>query len=572
MPGLLTWLRRRSLTVWHHAAYRLPIPSLEGVSGVEPRRADHVASLLLDVGAIPLQELRAPDRIGYRALRRVHSAQLLESLSDPEQLARIFASDPSDLQADEIMNTVRLACGGTLAAARFALARHRPTLNLLGGFHHAGISVGGGFCPVNDIAVAVAALRAEGFRGRVVVLDLDAHPPDGTAECLAADPGVWIGSISGCDWGPLDGDVDETVLATGASDETYLAVLSSLLRRMPPAELMFVMAGGDVLAEDRMGGLGVSLEGARERDRRIAEAVHHCPSVWLPGGGYSSNAWRVLAHTGLELSLGKAGQIPADYNPLRSEYHRVARSLSNERLQGEIELSEADLMGDLWGKPAHPRFLGFYTKEGIELALERYGILDHLERIGYRNFRVELDPSTGSGERMRIFGRAAGREHLLVEAVLEAERVPKLLYVNWLTLMNPRGKFSERRPALPGQEHPGLGLARESGELLLLMAERLGLEGVAFRPASYHLAYAGRHDCHFVDPTRQGRFEAMVRDLSHLPLLQASSAVAAGKVLLNGEPYTWEADLMVRWLEQPTVTAPGVAEAKDASHFELQGV
>jgi len=64
----------------------------------------------------------------------------------------------------------------------------RCALNLLGGFHHARPDVAGGFCPVNDVAVAIAAVRADGFRGRVLVLDLDAHPPDGLAACLAGDP------------------------------------------------------------------------------------------------------------------------------------------------------------------------------------------------------------------------------------------------------------------------------------------------------------------------------------------------------------------------------------------------
>ena len=329
--GLWTWLRRRGLTVWHHAKYRLPIASLEGMSGIEPRRADHVATLLLDADAISLQDLRCPDPISYRALSYVHEPELLESLSSVDELARIFASDPSDLPVDKVLETVRLACGGTLAAARFALARRRPTMNLLGGFHHAGIRSAGGFCPVNDIAVAVTKLRLEGFRGRVVILDLDAHPPDGTADCLATDDASWIGSISGADWGELGGDVDETVLSTGAGDESYLTVLSSLLRRMPSPELAFVIAGGDVLAADRMGALGLSLSGARQRDRLVAQALHHVPSVWLPGGGYSQYAWRLLGNTALELALGQRARVPRDYNPLRSEYRRLAQSLVNKK-------------------------------------------------------------------------------------------------------------------------------------------------------------------------------------------------------------------------------------------------
>ncbi len=210
----LRWLLQGGgIPVWYDRTYRLPIASIEGATGMEPRRADLVVSYLIDSGAISRDNLRTPHRIRYKDLARVHTHELLDSLSRPETLARIFAVDVSDVRVDELLRTIRIACGGTLDAARAALARKGPTLNLLGGFHHAGPSRGGGFCALNDVAVAIAALRVEGFKKRVVVLDLDAHPPDGTAECFVGDPGVWIGSLSGSDWGPLPG-VDETVLPT----------------------------------------------------------------------------------------------------------------------------------------------------------------------------------------------------------------------------------------------------------------------------------------------------------------------------------------------------------------------
>src|SRR5438552_2028117 len=82
--------------------------------------------------------------------------------------------DEADVVVDELLGSVRCACGGTVEAARAALQRRHPMLNLLGGFHHAAPSRGVGFCAVNDVAVAIAALRAEGFTGRVAVIDLDA--------------------------------------------------------------------------------------------------------------------------------------------------------------------------------------------------------------------------------------------------------------------------------------------------------------------------------------------------------------------------------------------------------------
>jgi len=127
-----------------------------------------------------------------------------------------------------------------------------------------------------------------------------------------------------------------------------------------------------------------------------------------------------------------------------------------------------------------------------------------------------------------------------------------------------------QRPRLPGQEVPGLGLARETGTMLARMAIRLGLGGVAFRPAHYHTAYAARHAFTFVDPERQGRFEALVRDLADAPLLEATIAVDEGRVLLDGAPYAWEADEMVYWLRESPADAGEVERERERVKFTLR--
>jgi len=545
-------LTRRALPVWYSPAYRLPMSGISAAVGLEPRRADFVCWWLVESRALAPSSLRTPRRVTWDDLDRVHTLELLESLGRPETLARIFAVDPSDVPVDELMTTVRLACGGTVEAAREALRRRGPTLNLQGGFHHAGPGSAGGFCPVNDVAVALAALRAEGFGGRVVVLDLDAHPPDGVAACLAHDPSAWIGSISGSDWGPLPG-VDETVLREGASDTLYLSALSGLLGRMPRPALAFVMAGGDVLRSDRFGRLGLTLSGARRRDAAVAHALEGVPSVWLPAGGYSRDAWRVLAGTGMMLAARSEAPIPARYDPLGHRFSGIFAQLSADEL-GETEFSTADLEEALGLQRQSGRrlFLGYYTAAGMEQVFHRYGLLEHLRRLGYGSFRVALDRD-GTGERLRLYGEADGREHLLLEMVLEKRRVlgSDVLYVHWLSLRHPRAQFSALRPRLPGQDVPGLGMALELGELLAAMARRLDLAGVVFRPAHFHTAFSARHHFAFVDPVRQGRFEALVRDLSHLPLVAATEAVADGRVVLDGEPYAWEADEMAFWLKHP---------------------
>jgi acetoin utilization deacetylase AcuC-like enzyme len=522
---------------------------------MDARRANHAVHYLLKWHAVRPEDVLTPKPVSFADLQRVHTHDWLESLSRASTLAHVFAIDEADVVVDELLRSVRLACGGTVEAARRAIEKRHPMLNLLGGFHHAAPSRGVGFCAVNDVAVAIAALRADGFKGKVGVLDLDAHPPDGTAECLKGDDSVWLASISGVSWGELP-NVEEVVLARDAGDAEYLAALDRLLEHMPPVELTFVIAGGDVIAGDRLGWLGMSVGGARKRDLRVLRHLSGQPSVWLPAGGYGPHAWKVLAGTGLALAFETELAIPPDFDPLSAELSDIAMKLTGEQLGGSFTLTEEDFPELYGGKKRQPRLLDFYTRDGLEYALERYGILPLVRRLGFaEDLHVELE-----GPRMRLKSKDA----VLLELEVEKKQLDgrEVLFVNWLSLRNPRAHFSEKRPKLPGQDVPGLGLAQEASALLAIMAERLRLEGVAFRPSWYHMAYAARHGGHFVDAKRQGRFEAMVRDLRELPLLDATRAVSDGRVKLNGEPYTWEADPMVRWLKGEHGVDPAVVAAE----------
>lgn len=578
--SVLSWLANllpggspTGVPVFYDESYRLPLTGIESTVGIEPRGVDFTTWYLLEKGVVRPQDVHRPLPVSYAEMARVHDAEYLESLGRPETLARIFAADPSEVPVDTLLTNVRLVCGGTLGAARMALARRGPVVNMAGGFHHAAPGRGGGFCAVNDIAVALAALHADGFDGQAVVLDLDAHPPDGTAECLTGQERAWIGSLSGSDWGALPLEVDETRVPEGTSDLDYLALLEGLLARMPKPDVAFVIAGGDVLQGDRFGRVGLTLEGARRRDMTLARALRGVPSVWLPGGGYHAESWKVFAGSVLVLAGKGTKRITARYDPLSARYQRISRLLTQEGTQVEEPLTLEDLEGSLGlGAAIQPRVLGYYTAQSLEYMLFRYGVLSQVERLGYSRLRVEVG-STGAGDRIKVLGRSGGQEHLLVDCVVERRPVlgEPFLFVNWLSLRHPRARFSERRPQLPGQDVPGLGMSREATEMLQLMAKRLGLAGVAFRPMWFHLASLARPRFRFADPVRQGRFEAMVRDLSIHPLLEMTRAVVDGRVRLNGEPYSWEPDDMVSRLEPAAGDAEAIAAERERCHFTVDG-
>jgi acetoin utilization deacetylase AcuC-like enzyme len=562
------------MRVMYDEAFRLPLSSAEAGPSIETRRADDAVHYLLHEHAIDRAEIFLPEVVSYEALGRVHTPEYLDALHEPATLAHIFAVDPSDVVGDELLRTVRLGCGGTLAAAHSTLETGVPALNTFGGFHHAAPDRGAGFCAVNDMAVAIAELRAGGFSGRVGILDFDFHPPDGTAACLGKDPSVWLGSISGTSWGQLEG-VDETVLPEGAGDTEYLTAVGALLARMPHLSLVFVLAGADVLAGDRLGTLALSLGGVRRRDLLVARRLKGLPQVWLPAGGYSAHAWKVLAGVGLVLSFDSEEPIPIDYDPLAARMIGISRTIASSDLGDEAVITEADVFGTL-GVPRHgpQRLLNFYTPDGLEYALERYGLLPLIRRLGFSRLHITID-RIGAYDRARLHGTdlSTGQEGTLIELEVERRRLGQgtFLFINWLSLRNPRASFSALRPQLPGQEVPGLGLAREMTQLLGLMAKRLMLDGVAFRPSWYHMAFAARHGARFVTAVRQGQFEALMRDLRDLSLLEATRLVADGKVRLNGQPWTWEADEMVRFREVPVVQpdAEAIALERDRCHFSV---
>ncbi|MFK7929052.1 MAG: histone deacetylase [Myxococcota bacterium] len=462
--------------------------------------------------------------------------------------------------------------GATLDGARVAVRSGRPVLSTLGGFHHAAPDKASGLCPVNDVAVAVAALRNDGFDKQICILDLDAHPPDGTAACVHDDPMTWVGSLSGSDWGPIPG-ADETVLPVGSGDAVYLVALGELLSRMPKPALTFVLAGGDVLAGDRFGQLGMSLKGVRSRDQAVLKALGGTGSVWMPAGGYSRDSWRVLAGTGLVL-IGRAHiEIPTSVQPENLRYDSIARRLDPAKLGNSDDwFAPGELERELGMKVAQePTLLGTYTREGVRYALDAYGIFAQLERLGYDALKVEMD-RVDVGERLRITGEDdRGERHLLGEVVVEERTLEghKMLFVHWLTLRHPAATFGVARRKLPGQEVPGLGLSLEAIELLERAARRIGAKGVAFEPSYYHTAWASSETVRFLDDARQGRFEALVRDLGTVKRHDLSQALADGRVLLNGEPYEWEPAEMVFWLDGRPDEEPDVDAERERCRFVL---
>lgn len=188
----------------------------------------------------------------------------------------------------------RRSAGGTIMALRAALAGEGVAVNLAGGTHHAGPARGGGYCVFNDAAVAARHVQAHGLARRVLVVDLDVHQGNGTAEIAAGDPSLYTFSMHAARNYPAvkpASDLD-VALPDGTGDADYLDALARHLPRAiaaAGADAVVYLAGADPYAGDRLGHLALSKAGLAERDRQVfaACARHGLPVAVCMAGGYA---------------------------------------------------------------------------------------------------------------------------------------------------------------------------------------------------------------------------------------------------------------------------------------------
>jgi acetoin utilization deacetylase AcuC-like enzyme len=271
--------------VWSHDRFRFPLPEHHRF----PR--DKYPLLRARVAACghTIQETEA---VPWDLLEAVHLPALLGrirggTLSVREQRGLGLPWSPA------LVERARRTTAGTVAAARRALT-HGVGMNLGGGTHHAGYDFARGYCLFNDVAVALARLRAEDGARRALVVDCDVHQGDGTAQIFTSDPDAFTLSLHGARNYPFqrigsDLDVD---LPTGTGDEAYLRTLDEALdAALPQArpDVGFYLAGADPFKGDRLGRLALTKTGLRARDERVVGRLRGggAAVVVLLAGGYA---------------------------------------------------------------------------------------------------------------------------------------------------------------------------------------------------------------------------------------------------------------------------------------------
>lgn len=277
-----------SLAVVWHPSYEVDI----GPHVFPTAKYRLIRDQLLAEHTLTAADFVAPEPASHDDVLLVHTREYVEKIL----AGRLSVAEQLLLEvpfSTDLREAMWRCAGGSIRTAQLAL-QHGIAVHLGGGFHHAFADHGEGFCLINDVAIAIRALRRDGALERALVLDCDVHHGNGTASIFAADPTVFTMSIHQDHnypaWKPPS-DLD-LALRDRTGDAEYQALLErhvpQIVRQHAP-DLVFYLAGADPYAEDQLGGLRLTIEGLRRRDQFVMDALRTegVPAAVVLAGGYA---------------------------------------------------------------------------------------------------------------------------------------------------------------------------------------------------------------------------------------------------------------------------------------------
>jgi acetoin utilization deacetylase AcuC-like enzyme len=249
---------------------------------------------LLYEGSINPSDIFSPKPCPEEVILWTHDLEYWQDLKhqrlSPQHIRRIgFPLTPELVQREIVI------AQGTIDCCHLAM-QQGVALNVAGGTHHAFTNRGEGFCLLNDVGIAANYLLHQGLAEQILVVDLDVHQGNGTAQIFQHEPRVFTFSMHGGHNYPFikeKSDLD-VPLADGTSDDIYLNLLKEnlphLLDEVQP-DFLFFISGVDILSTDKFGKLSVSMQGCKQRDEFVLNICkqHRLPLAISMGGGYSAD-------------------------------------------------------------------------------------------------------------------------------------------------------------------------------------------------------------------------------------------------------------------------------------------
>ncbi len=258
-----------------------------------------VPEQLLYEGTVSEANFFHPNPLTEAEILRTHDVQYWQKLKNQELSRKEVRVIGFPMRPDLVWRGRHIA-NGTLQCAYFA-QQHGVALNIAGGTHHAYANHGEGFCVFNDIAIAATELIHQHNFQRILVIDLDVHQGNGTAHIFQNEPKVFTFSMHGAKNYPQRKEASDLDigLPDKTQDQAYLKVLQNTLPQLfeqVQPEMVFYLSGVDVLATDKLGRLGLSLDGCKTRDRMVLEQCKkdQVPVAISMGGGYSERIAHIV--------------------------------------------------------------------------------------------------------------------------------------------------------------------------------------------------------------------------------------------------------------------------------------
>jgi acetoin utilization deacetylase AcuC-like enzyme len=278
------------LKIAYHPIYAHPLP--EG-HRFPMLKYELIPAQLLHEGTIQPENLFEPAPTTEENIIKTHDERYwlqLKNLALPVKEQRRIGFS---LNAQLVEREIRIV-QGTIDGAKYA-QQFGVAFNVAGGTHHAGSNWGEGFCLLNDQAIAANYLLNNNLAKRILIIDLDVHQGNGTAEIFQNEPSVFTFSMHGDKNFPFrkeHSDLD-IPLEDGTDDETFLGKLKEALKFVfskHKPDFVFYLAGVDVLESDKLGKLALSKIACKQRDQLVFEACisHQVPVQVSMGGGYSA--------------------------------------------------------------------------------------------------------------------------------------------------------------------------------------------------------------------------------------------------------------------------------------------
>lgn len=286
------------LKIAYHPIYKHPLK--EG-HRFPMEKYDLLPQQLLLEGTCTQDNFFEPGLPDYHALVAVHTPAYLENLQslslDPKAARKIgFPLSEALVQRELIISQ------GTMDCCKYAL-EHGVAMNIAGGTHHAYSDRGEAFCMLNDQAIGAHFLLKLTNRPikKILIVDLDVHQGNGTAQIFKNNSSVFTFSMHGASNYPFKKEKSDLDIAleNGTTDEIYLSLLKEtlpdLIKEQQP-DFIFYLSGVDILATDKLGKLGCTLDGCKERDRFVLQL---CKDLEIPmqvsmGGGYSADVHLIV--------------------------------------------------------------------------------------------------------------------------------------------------------------------------------------------------------------------------------------------------------------------------------------